>query len=155
MLTNMIRLQQSTKCIIPRRNSSISSKLVRKNFLDFFITENEHTFIRSSPVIPYCDNSIVFVNAGMNQVSDNKYMHRKIIVSTLQPVLFKFQFKNVFLGNNTAPSSRAANSQKCIRVGGKHNDYSIVGKDGYHHTFFEMLGNWSFGDYFKVNLIAF
>lgn len=155
MFTSMIRLQQSTKCIISRRNSSISSKLVRKNFLDFFITENEHTFIRSSPVIPYCDNSIVFVNAGMNQVHDIEYMHRKKLDQHSSRFYLNFQFKNVFLGNNTAPSSRAANSQKCIRVGGKHNDYSIVGKDGYHHTFFEMLGNWSFGDYFKVNLIAF
>lgn len=102
-----------------------SSKEIRQRFVDFFVHENGHQFVRSSAVVPFSDPTIAFVNAGMNQ------------------------FKNVFLGTAEAPCRRAVNSQKCIRVGGKHNDISVVGTDGYHHTFFEMLGNWSFGDYFK------
>lgn len=103
----------------------LSSREIRRRFLDFFIQEHGHRFVRSSAVVPFSDPTIAFVNAGMNQ------------------------FKNVFLGTADAPCPRAVNSQKCIRVGGKHNDISVVGSDGYHHTFFEMLGNWSFGDYFK------
>lgn len=102
-----------------------SAAEIRHRFVDYFVRENGHTFVRSSSVVPFSDPTIAFVNAGMNQ------------------------FKNVFLGTNEAPCRRAVNSQKCVRVGGKHNDVSIVGTDGYHHTFFEMLGNWSFGDYFK------
>ena len=106
----------------------MNSKDIRKSFLEFFI-ENDHKFVRSSPVVPNDDPTLLFTNAGMNQ------------------------FKSIFLDQTKTEFIRAVNSQKCIRVSGKHNDLEEVGVDGFHHTFFEMLGNWSFGDYYKTEAI--
>ncbi len=106
----------------------ITASEIRKSFLDYF-AKQEHTVVKSSPLVPDKDPTLLFTNAGM------------------------VQFKNVFLGQERLPYVRAASSQKCLRISGKHNDLEAVGRDTYHHTFFEMLGNWSFGDYYKAEAI--
>ena len=108
----------------------MNSSEVRKTFLDFF-KEKNHELVKSSPLIPQNDSTLLFTNAGM------------------------IQFKDVFLGAEKTPFKRATSSQKCIRAGGKHNDLENVGYTLRHHTFFEMLGNFSFGDYFKEDAIKF
>ena len=106
-----------------------SSREIRQRFLDFF-QNKAHQIVASAPIVVKNDPTLMFTNAGMNQ------------------------FKDYFLGNKKAPNKRVADTQKCLRVSGKHNDLEEVGVDHYHHTMFEMLGNWSFGDYFKQEAIA-
>ena len=106
----------------------MDSKIIRKTFLDFFESKT-HKIVPSAPIVVQNDPTLMFTNAGMNQ------------------------FKDYFLGNKVAENKRVSDTQKCLRVSGKHNDLEEVGIDTYHHTMFEMLGNWSFGDYFKKEAI--
>src|SRR5882672_10959551 len=105
-----------------------TARQLRESFLDYF-RRRGHELVRSSPLVPANDPTLLFTNAGM------------------------VQFKDVFTGRETRPYTRATSSQKCVRAGGKHNDLDNVGFTARHHTFFEMLGNFSFGDYFKADAV--
>ena len=106
----------------------MESRRIRQTFLDFF-KEKGHQIVPSAPMVVKDDPTLMFINAGM------------------------YPFKDLFFGNQPLEHARIADTQKCLRVSGKHNDLEEVGVDTYHHTLFEMLGNWSFGDYFKAEAI--
>ena len=107
----------------------MESRIIRQKFLDYF-KDKQHKIVPSAPIVVKNDPTLMLTNAGMNQ------------------------FKDYFLGNEVAANKRIVDTQKCLRVSGKHNDLEEVGFDTYHHTMFEMLGNWSFGDYFKKEAIS-
>ncbi|MCL1905881.1 MAG: alanine--tRNA ligase-related protein, partial [Clostridiales bacterium] len=109
---------------------NLSGNALRQTFLDFFASKG-HTPVKSASLVPYDDPTLLFTNAGM------------------------VQFKDVFLGLDKRPYKLAVTSQRCLRAGGKHNDLDTVGRTARHHTFFEMMGNFSFGEYFKREAIAY
>src|SRR4030042_6601024 len=125
----MIKLRLFEPAGTPAPAADMKSAEIRQKFLDYFASKG-HTIVASSPLVPGNDPTLLFTNAGM------------------------VQFKDVFTGQDTRPYTRAVSSQRCVRAGGKHNDLENVGDPGRHHTFFEMLGNFSFGDYFKRETIS-